>query len=84
MKANVRKAYEELRKLNIAVQGDTEWDTEGNYHFWIWCEGITDETQDHLDYYSLYWGSTQINEILKKHELYFEWQNPAQANIYSL
>jgi len=87
MKAEARKAYEKLRKLNIAVQCGDEWKErtgEDRGHFWIWCEGVTDETEEHIDYYGIFWGSDQLNEILDQHGLWFEWQNPGVANVYSI
>lgn len=81
---NYEKAFEELRKLNIAVQrnwGDDKSHEDRGY-FWIWCEGITAETEYHIDYWNKYEGSEKVQSILEKHDLYFEWENSAVASIY--
>ena len=87
MKANAKKAYEKLRKLNIAVQCGDEWKEstgEDRGHFWIWCEGVTEETEEHLSYYGRNCGGSELlNKILNQHGLWFEWQNPGVANVYS-
>jgi len=81
---NYEKAFNLLKKLGIAVQknwGEDKTHKDRGY-FWIWCEGLTLETELNLDYYSKYEGSETLNSILDKHGLYFEWQNSAVANVY--
>ena len=81
---NYEKAFNELKKMNIAVQKNWGEDKmhEDRGYFWIWCEGLTDETSIHIDYYNNFEGSTELRSILDKYDLYFEWENGAAASVY--
>ena len=79
MEPHAIKAFLILQKKDIAVM---TWDDDSRGHFWIWCEGITDETELNLEYYDNYFGSDKLNKILEDNGLYFEWYNSAQANVY--
>ena len=46
--------------------------------FKIECEGEYDD----LEYYDLYWGDDEFNELLKKHKLHYEWDDSCIVNIY--
>ena len=79
MKANVKKAFDTLKKLGCPVK---EWDDDERGYFWIDAE---DESAGlWLDYYSdnLFFGSEKMNEILRKHGLYWEWYNSAYGCVY--
>jgi len=81
---NVISCYEELKKLGIAVQknwGDEHYHEDRGY-FWIWCEGVTEETDLHLDYYNNFWGSDELNGIMQKYGMWHEWYNPAYSNAW--
>lgn len=79
MKPYAITAFLALQAMGIACM---TWDDDSRGHFWIWCEGITDETELNMDYYNNYWGSKKLNAILEKNGLYSEWYNPAYSNIY--
>jgi len=87
MKRHARRAFNKLKKLKINVVDSKEYNECGDYrgHFWIGCEGGMrgeDHTELHVDYYSKFWGSDELNEILDAEGLYFEWYNAAYANVY--
>jgi hypothetical protein len=70
-------AFNKLKALGIPVK---TWDDDSRGYFYIDCEEYGAE--EHLDYYSLYWGSDKLNSILKQAGLYYEWYNPAYACVY--
>lgn len=78
------KCMTKLKTLGIAVQSSEGYEGENRGIFWIWTEGVTEETADHLDYYGNFWGSDKLNKILGDAGLYFEWNNPAYATIWEI
>jgi hypothetical protein len=81
MNSKARKCFNELQKAGCPVK---EWYTDERGHFWIDAE--EPEAEEWLDYWrtSLCAGSDRLNRILKKHGLYFEWQNSAYAHVYDI
>jgi len=84
MPSKVKTAFLKLQSLNAPVKiwHDTNPNSQ-NYrgYFWISAEEGKDEW---LDYYSNFWGSERLNDILNKAGLYWEWQNPAWGNVYDI
>jgi hypothetical protein len=79
MKNNARKCYNELKKLGCPVK---EWYDDSRGHFWIDAEDP--KAYEWLDYWNmnLNFGSDKLNEILEKHDLYWEWYNSAYGHVY--
>ena len=80
MKRNFRLAFNALTKLGVPVR-------ERDDTFWISAEDS--ESYRFCDYYDGYripdWEfgvSPVITETLRKYDLWCEWQNPAQLNVY--
>jgi len=48
----------------------------------ISCEYDTTDFKNHLNYYSCYWGSKELNNILKKNKCYVEWFDSCLAGVY--
>lgn len=71
-------AFLELQDLGCPVKLPIDGDHRG--HFWISAED--DGSYEWLDYYGNFFGTDQLNEILEKHGLYWEWYNPAYGNVY--
>jgi hypothetical protein len=80
IKAKAKKAFTELEKLGAPVKSSEGYPERG--FFWISAEEEYSELW--LDYFSLYWGSDKLQEILAKHGLYFEWDNPGFASVYEI
>lgn len=80
MEEHAIEAFLQLQELGIACM---LWPDESRGHFWIWTEGMTEETELHLDYYSLFWGSDELNKILEDVDLYHEWNDAAVSGIYN-
>lgn len=78
MKANARKAFNKLKKLGCPVMESDIYPGRG--HFWLDAESSTNEGW--LDYWSNYFGSDKLNEILTAHDLYWEWHNPGYGCVY--
>ena len=80
MKPHAIRAFLALQKLGIDVR---TWHNDSRGHFWICCEGEKEETELHIDYWNKMWGSEKLNSILEKNDLYFEWLNPAVAEVWN-
>ena len=84
MPSKVKTAFLKLQSLNAPVKiwHDTNPNSQ-NYrgYFWISAEEGKDEW---LDYYSNFWGSERLNDILNKAGLYWEWYNPAWGEVYDM
>ena len=78
MSAKARKAFNELQKLGCPVK---EWYSDERGEFWIDAEESGAEKW--LDYWSmkLCAGSDRLNDILRKHDMWWEWQNSAYAHV---
>ena len=83
MKANYRKAFEQLKKMGVPVYVHVDHEDrfdisaeESNSGKWVcypsWNPHLSWEFGIHPD----------VNTILHKHGLYAEWVNPAQARVY--
>jgi hypothetical protein len=77
-KAKAQKAFNELKALGAPVKSSEGYPDRG--YFWLSAEEEMSELW--LDYYSNYWGSDKLNEILEKYGLFKEWYNPAYACVY--
>ena len=75
----VQKCIQELKKLGAPVK-----DSHSGSSAYFSIDAEEPEAHYFLDYYSNYWGSKQLNKILEKHGLYFEWENTAWTNVYDL
>ena len=84
MPSKVKTAFLKLQSLDAPVkiwhQNNPKYMDYRGY-FWLSGEEGKDEW---LDYYSNFWGSERLNDILNKAGLYWEWQNPAWGNVYDL
>jgi hypothetical protein len=80
MKPNAIEAFLELQKLGCPVRVNPYGEDRG--HFWISAE--EEGYSEWLDYYDheMFWGCDVLNSILDKHDLYWEWYNPAYGNVY--
>jgi hypothetical protein len=81
MNKKQKRAFNKLKHRNIAVRESIDGHEDRGI-FWIWTEGLTDETTLALDYYDNMLGSEELNEILAEAGLWFEWQNPAVAIVW--
>ena len=81
MKAKARKCYNELKKLGCPVK---EWHDDSRGVFWIDAEEPNAESW--LNYWdmNLSFGSQKLNDLLDKYDLWWEWQNSAYGNVYSI
>jgi hypothetical protein len=83
MPSKVKTAFLKLQKLgapvNVWHQNNPKY-TDYRGYFWLSGEECKEEW---LDYYSNFWGSDELNDILNKAGLYFEWENPAWGNVYN-
>jgi hypothetical protein len=83
MPSKVKTAFLKLQKLgapvNVWHQNNPKYMDYRGY-FWLSGEECKEEW---LDYYSNFWGSDELNDILNKAGLYFEWENPAWGNVYN-
>jgi hypothetical protein len=80
MKANARKAMNELKKMGVPVfeRSDIEY------------FGISAEEEDSykwLDYWGEYrgncvWVNEEIENVLDKYDLFAEWENPGYMVVY--
>jgi len=79
MKANARKAFNELKKAGFSVWEDLRWSSPGSgAHF-----EISGEDGLGFCYYDDYDGEAcGVAAILKKNKLYFEWYNAGVAAVY--
>ena len=78
MKPHAKAAYEELKNMGVPVlDPDLEW----GGHF-----AISGEDEGGLDYdfdpHAEYGQSAAINDVLTKHDLFFEWVNTGVAAVY--
>lgn len=72
-----KTAYLKLQRLGVPVK---TWNDDSRGLFWIWTE--VGEGEEHIEYYSKYWGSDKLNAILDAADLYYEWANAAVAHVY--
>lgn len=81
MKSNAKKCFNELKKLGCPVK---EWYDDSRGVFWIDAEEPNAELW--LNYWdmNLSFGSQKLNDILDKNNLWWEWQNSAYGNVYSI
>ena len=87
MERNARKAYTVLKKEGLTLMINN-W--SANAHFEISVEEMPDCFSNLPDDASVYWadyydwydGSDDLNNLLEKHGLYFEWINAAVIGIY--
>ncbi len=87
MKNNARKAYTVLEKEGLTLMINN-W--SANAHFEISVEempesfaNLSDDASVYwADYYDWYDGSDDLNNLLQRHGLYFEWINAAVIGIY--
>lgn len=87
MKNNARKVYKVLEKEGLSLMV-SNWSMYA--HFEISVEEMpacfSDIKEDApiywADYYDWYDGSDDLNNLLQKHGLYFEWINAAVIGIY--
>ena len=94
MNRNARNAWNALKKIGAPVLGpELGW----GGHFAIsgegagrddwFYEGSKDVDPDGnywYDYYSNYWGSKHLNDILEKHGLFAEWYNAGVLGVYDI
>jgi len=77
----IEKAFEELKSRGLPVfkyehtSGYFQIDTE-RVNFSKMQEGY------YLDYYDEYHLNQNIERLLNKYDLYFEWENPAVASVH--
>ena len=50
--------------------------------FIINCEYDAKKEECRINYYNMYWGNTQFNELLEKYKLCFEWYDTCNLFIY--
>lgn len=85
MRRHARAAFNELKKLGVHVlDEDMGWPGYFAISAELYGDGSAgDEDILKLDYYEDYLGEvTVIPAILKKHGLYFEWNNTAIACVF--
>lgn len=80
IKKQAEKAFKELEKLGAPVKSSEGY--QGRGFFWISAE--EEESGLWLDYFDLYWGSQRLQDVLEKHGLYFEWENPGFATVHEV
>lgn len=80
MNNDTKKAFNALKKLGLPVKENATAANDGL--FWIDSEETGGE--EHLSYWGedSRFGSVKLWEVLDKHNMFFEWYNPAFANIY--
>jgi hypothetical protein len=81
MTKNAEKAFNELKEMGVPVRSSEGYGDRG--YFWISAEE-GEESEVWLDYYSNFWGSDKLNAVLDKYGLFFEWYNPAYANVWDI
>lgn len=56
--------------FEFSTEGDMplEFDKHGKWYY--------------ADYYEMYWGTDDLNQLLQDNDLYFEWINPGVAGVY--
>lgn len=74
--------FRKLKRRNIAVEDSDRFGYHDRGVFWIWCEGLTDETTAALDYWNNFEGDEWLRDLLEEHGLYFEWHNPGYATVW--
>ena len=85
MTAEIFTAYSELVELGCPVKIWHQLDREyQDYRGFFWLSAEEEGAEEWLDYWSNYSGSDKLNEILKKANLWFEWQNSAVGCVYSV
>lgn len=83
----VEKLFKKLDRMNIAVQKNYGYDfVHGDRPaLWIWTEGITEETETHIDYYANHGcPSEELTQVLYEAESFAEWDNSAVCCIYKV
>ena len=80
MTPNAKKAFKELKKLGAPVHSSEGYPERG--FFWISAED--ENAGEWLDYFTNYWGTDKLQEVLGKYGLFFEWSNPGFANVWEI
>lgn len=95
MKRNARSAYAVLRKAGLTLM-ENNWSDHAHFeiafedsHVLLPMLERKSKNRRAKVYWADYWGETasylgsdDLNELLSKHGLYFEWINAAVAGVY--
>ncbi len=53
-------------------------------HYVFLYDGVDDDFKIHLDFYECYWGSHELNSLLKENNYRIEWIHPSSIALISI